>query len=231
MTQASYPPARTGLFATLPPAAVEALLDIGVEHEFHAGDVLVHDGDRSTHVLLLLSGYTKVTATSANGGLVLLAIRVAGEFVGELAGLDGLPRSATVTAAGTVRARVIPQPVFQDFLAGYPAAALEVSRSVAAKLRVATRRRVDLSGYEVPVRVARVLAGLVAAHGVFDQGGWEIRPSLSQPELAALVGAAEPTVHKALRALREQNVVDTRYRRIRVVDLAALRAAATAADG
>lgn len=67
-----------------------------------------------------------------------------------------------------------------------------------AKLRWATRRRVDFGGHEALVRLARVFLELARSYGVPAGAGVEIAVPLTQPELAGLVGAAEPTVHRAL---------------------------------
>jgi CRP/FNR family transcriptional regulator, cyclic AMP receptor protein len=203
-----------------------ALLQLGTPREFGGGHVLFHEDERTTHVILLLSGIAKVTATTPEGGFALLSIRGAGEFVGELASLDDQPRVATVTTVNRVRARMLTQATFRGFLNSHPDAAVAISGSVGRKLRWATRRRVDFSGSEVRVRLARVLVELAAAHGRPTAEGVEVGVSLTQPELAALVGAAEPTVHKVLAALRRQRVLGTGYRTITILDLAALRTVA-----
>jgi CRP-like cAMP-binding protein len=223
VTAVGATPAGPGLFAVLPATTVQALLGVGVERRFRPGEVLVFEGELTTHVILLLSGCVKVTATTADGGRALLAVRLPGELIGELAGLDGRPRSATVTAVGLVNTRVMTQAVFQAFLRDHPDAGVAVSRSVAAKLRWATDRRIDFSGYDAPVRVARVLATLVRSHGTRTSRGWEIGFPLSQPELAALIGAAEPTVHKSLTELRRKSVLETGYRKMTILDLPRLR--------
>lgn len=225
----SQPWPVNSLLATLSPATREELLTLGTRRQYRRGQVLLREGELSTHVLLLVQGCVKITATAPNGGLALLAIRMSGEIIGELAGLDGQPRSATATSAGLVRARVMPQATFHDFLTRHPDAALAVGRTVGAKLRWATRRRVDFSGYDVPVRVARVLAELAGTYGERTGTGVEIRVPLTQPELAALVGAAEPTVHKALAKLRRRGLIVTGYRQMTVLDLAELRATADSA--
>ncbi|WET77300.1 Crp/Fnr family transcriptional regulator [Amycolatopsis sp. QT-25] len=223
--RAPLPPDR-GLCAAVNPGTAAGLLRIGTGRLFRSGDVLVREGESTTFVVLLLEGCAKVTATTADGGRALLAIRGAGDLIGELAGFDGEPRSATVTAVGRLRARVAPRAEFHRFLAEHPDAAVAVSRLMAAKLRWSTERRVDFSGYDVAVRLARVLVALVATHGTHTARGWEIGFPLTQPELAALIGAAEPTVHKSLTELRRREILDTGYRRMTIVDLPALRAAA-----
>jgi CRP-like cAMP-binding protein len=135
-----------------------------------------------------------------------------------------------VTAAVNVAARVIAQPVFNDFLNRHADAGVAVSRSVAGKLRWATRRRIDFGGSEVRVRLARVLVELAAAYGERVPAGIRIGVPLTQTELAALVGAAEPTVHQALAALRRSSVIGTGYRSTTILDLPALRALAVPWD-
>jgi CRP-like cAMP-binding protein len=220
------PPATGSLLATLSPSAAAELVGLGTWCRFGPGKVLLREGESSTHIYTLLRGVVKVTATTSEGGFALLAIRAAGDVVGELAALDGEPRSATVTTAGGVDARMITQPVFNSFLNRHADAAVAVSRSVAAKLRWATRRRIDFSGREVRVRLARVLVELVAVYGERTPTGIRIGVPLTQPELAALVGAAEPTVHQALAALRRDKVIETGYRSTTILDPPALRVVA-----
>jgi CRP/FNR family cyclic AMP-dependent transcriptional regulator len=93
-----------------------------------------------------------------------------------------------------------------------------ISRAIVGKLRSATRRRVEFATCPAPVRVARVLRELIETHGVRRPGAVSIEVALTQPELAALAGATEPTVQRVLSSLREQGVVQTGYRRLRVLD-------------
>jgi CRP/FNR family transcriptional regulator, cyclic AMP receptor protein len=218
-----YPLPRGSFLGGLPASARTAMLVLGTAMDFAPGTMLLREGDRGSHVLVLVKGLVKVTATSPEGHLSLLAIRTAGDLVGELASMDNEPRVATVTAAGAVRARVVSRADFLRFLTRYPDVALAVSGSVGAKLRWATRRRVDFGAHDVHVRLARVLVELVTAYGT-ENG--EIGVPLTQPELAALVGAAEPTVHRALAHLRKENVVTTGYRRVVVRDPVRLEAIA-----
>lgn len=198
------------------------MLALGTTRDYAPSTVLLREGERGAHVLVLVKGLVKVTATSPEGHLSLLAIRTAGDLVGELASMDNEPRIATVTAAGSVRARVVSQAEFRRYLTRHPDVALAVSGSVGAKLRWATRRRIDFSAHDVHVRLARVLIELATTYGIKG----EIGVPLSQPELAALVGAAEPTVHRALAYLRKEDIVATGYRRVVVRDHARLEAVA-----
>lgn len=217
----SFP--RGSFLAGLPTSARAPMLALGTVRDYAPGSILLREGERTSHVLVLLKGLGKVTATSPEGHTSLLSIRTAGDLVGELASMDNEPRIATVTAVGQVRARVVGQPEFLRYLTAHPDVALAVSGSVGAKLRWATRRRIDFGAHEVHVRVARVLVELTTTYGS-DEG--DVGVPLTQPELAALVGAAEPTVHRALSHLRREGVVVTGYRRVVVRDRVRLEAIA-----
>lgn len=212
--------------AILPKPVRTHLLELGRERRVAKGEVILHQGADGSHVVLIRRGLAKVTASTPDGRSTLLAIRVSGDIVGEMAALNGHPRSATVTACSRTLVRVVPEKEFRPFLKEHPEAAVYLAAMVADRLRYANRRRVDYASCTTRVRLARILAEMAVAHGRTTPAGLEIGVPLSQPELAGLCGAAEITVQKALRELRDDHLVATGYRRIVVLDLPALEAVA-----
>ncbi|WP_204042828.1 Crp/Fnr family transcriptional regulator [Acrocarpospora phusangensis] len=208
----------TSLMGMLGGAEQHALLAKGVRRGFPAGETLVSEGDRRDEVYLLVSGFVKIFGNTYDGRQVLLSIRTTGDLIGELAALDGEPRSATVTAATKTETRMFGSETFRSFLDGHPSTAQAVQRYVNRKLRLATRHRIDVGGASVLVRLARVLDRLAVSHGRRTEAGIRIEVPLSQVELAALVGAAEPSVHRALSELRQRGILVTGYRHIVVAD-------------
>ncbi len=202
------------------------LLGLGQIVRFTGGTIMIIEGDTDRDLFILLDGVCKVTGVTPHGAQALLAVRVGGDVVGELAAMDGEPRSATVTAGGAVTARRISAADTNLFLGNHPAVAAEMNRAVAAKLRWSTRRRVDY-GDQVKIRLARVLVELAYLHGEAVDDGISIGV-LTQPEVGALIGAGEPSAHKALAELRAAGILSTRYRRIVIHDLPTL---GTVADG
>jgi CRP-like cAMP-binding protein len=202
------------LLAVLSEDDRRVLLSLGRLCEYEPGDMLLTEGDTAEFVAIVLDGAVKIMGVTESGRTSLLAVRTVGDIVGELGVLDGAPRVATAIAAGLVRARVIASAQFQDCLRRHPSINAATTHTVVEKLRSATRRRIDLGGRGAKVRLARVLLELHA-------DGGEVL--LTQTEMAELIGSSEPTVHKALRALRERGVVDTRYRRLIIVNVTALR--------
>lgn len=88
---------------------------------------------------------------------------------------------------------------------------------------LAERLAPALTGKTVAARLAYVLLELATQHGDGDASQGADLPSLTQPDLAQLVGAGEPAVHRALRQFRDAGLVETGYRRLTVLDVDGLR--------
>ena len=172
---------RGSLLTDFSDSARADVLHLGTLVEFPAGATLLRQGERAGHLFLMMAGLAKVTADTEDGDSVLLAVRVAGDAVGELASLDDHPRLATVSAAGLVRARRVSGSDFTAFLDRHPSAARATARSVAAKLRWATHRRVDFKAFPVAVRLARLLVDLAARHGERTDDGLSVGVPLQLP--------------------------------------------------
>ncbi|MFD5562554.1 Crp/Fnr family transcriptional regulator [Kitasatospora griseola] len=212
----------SSLLGSLSAAEREPLLTLGTEVRYPADRVLLRESDRTDFLLVLLAGVVKVTGRTHDHRDALLAVRMGGDLVGEFAAVDGRPRSATVTSCGQVTARTVSRPAFLDFMRREPRIAQAVNASIVTKLRAANDRRIDFTGCDTATRVARVIHQIAVTYGEPAGAGAVIRWPITQPELATLSGAAEPTVHKALRRLRESGAVTTGYRTIRVESMALL---------
>jgi CRP-like cAMP-binding protein len=218
-----HSPGDRGFLADLDVAAADALRALGRRRHIPAGQVMMLEGSRSDHVLVLKKGRAKVTAALPDGRAALLAVRGPGELFGELSSLDpdGAPHSATVIALDDVNAQVIPIDEFIAFLETHPRVLLTLLRTVIVRLREADRRRIEYGSFDILNRVARVLADYAEAHGVRTAGQLEL--SLTQDELAGIVSASRESVARALRTLREQGLVQTSRRSLLIADPDELR--------
>ncbi|MGW4033697.1 Crp/Fnr family transcriptional regulator [Streptomyces sp. NPDC004838] len=208
--------------AQLSTDAREALFQAGTVRQFAAGERLLTQGDDSTHVMVIRQGLVKIVSSAENGHTTLLAIRTLGDIVGELGALDNRPRSATVFAVRNVVVTVIAGQAFKEVCRREPQVSLVLMRIVTNRLRAATQARIDLGGYSLKVRLARTLVSLAGTYGVAQEKGVRIGVPLSNDDLASLIGSSPVSLHRALRTLRDDGVINTGYRSLVITDLPGL---------
>ncbi|MFD4030205.1 Crp/Fnr family transcriptional regulator [Streptomyces sp. NPDC058637] len=221
---------RVPFLARLERADRAALLALGGRLRFGTRSALIHQQEPSSHVLLITEGWTKVTASAANGYEALLALRGPGDIVGESSALTGRARSATVTALEPVEAVAVEHDLFKEYLSRSPAAAFTLLGLTSDRTRAADRRRLEFASLTVRERFAVLLLDLARTHGVRTEEGIELTVPLSKQELAGSVGASREMVQRLLRDLRARQVVSTGRRTLLILRPDVLRRIARAQD-
>jgi CRP-like cAMP-binding protein len=210
-----------GFVASLDPEARAALLALGRVRRYRRGAMLVVQGARDDAVFVLLDGRVKVVVDTADGREVVLAVRGAGDLLGEFEALD--PdldgRDASNVVLEPVECRVFSADDFRRFLVAHPGAALELLRVTISRLRTADKRRIEATALDASHRLARYLVERADA-----QRDPELDIALTQVELASLIASSRESVVRALAALRARGFIETSRRRITVRDLDGLRA-------
>ncbi|WP_234438779.1 Crp/Fnr family transcriptional regulator [Streptomyces sp. NRRL WC-3774] len=181
------------------------LCDLAPLHVRPARSVLLRQGDRGTHVVLLASGSVLITVTGAQGEQTLLSVRGSGEILGELAVLDNQPRTASVTAAEVCRVHVVPASAFLSFTNSNKLLG-PLLRHAIARVREAEAVRLEMATAPVPVRLASTLGRLLQAASA---PGTHHVLRLTQTELSQMIGASRNAVGSALRPWRVQGWLDT----------------------
>ena len=208
-------------FAVLNNDARDALECSGRRRQFGAGQVLFSEGDDGHDVIVLLAGAVKIVTTSASGREVILDVMEDNELLGELSAIDGEPRSATAVALTPVDVLVIPAEPFHDFLEGHGAAATELLRLVARRLRRSSQRQLEFGTSDALSRICACVLRMLDSKQ--QQGNPEVTMLLAQHELASLTGLSREAVVKGLRALRQLGWIDLQGRTLHVLDEEALR--------
>jgi CRP-like cAMP-binding protein len=220
--------------ADLTRAEREDLESRGRVREFERGATLFVEGEDPGWVAVLLRGRVKAFSYREQGGEALLAVRGPGALLGEVAAIDGLPRSASVAALEPVRALAITADEFMGFLQTHGRVSIIIMRMLCQRWRDADRKRAEFGMFDATGRVAQRLVELAERFGVpYERrtgpgpgpGSQSVRITLnlSQEELAGWVGASREAVSKALRTLRDHGWIETGRRRLIVHDLQALR--------
>ena len=126
---------RVPLFANLPPAELKQVAAIADEHLFVDGEIMAQQDEPGDELYVIVSGQVRVLVTGNGGQQSELALRGAGEYVGEMAIISKKPRMARLVAAGDVRTLCIEQKQFEGILRERPETSLAVMRELCDRLR------------------------------------------------------------------------------------------------
>lgn len=214
------------LFAGLAPDALEPLAASMRTRRFRRGEVLFHVGDPGDALFVVISGEVKISLPSETGDEAILASLGPGEVFGELALLDGAPRSATATALVATETVMLPRDRFQELMATEAAVRDALLASIATELRRLTRHVEDLHFLDITGRLAARLVRLAADGGTArPDGSVRLRTTLTQGELAAMVGCTRQSVNKLLGQFADDGLVRVDRDGIVITDVVALTAA------
>jgi CRP/FNR family transcriptional regulator, cyclic AMP receptor protein len=176
-------------------------------------------GDR---LFVLASGAVKLVVRSRHGEVVELARHWPPAVFGEVALLDGGPRSATAEALEHSRLLAITRGKLIELLRSDAGVVDALLRSLGELVRRANRQTTDLVFLDLQGRVARKLLELAAAPGWQANGSGQHRHP-TQTELAHMVGGARQTVNMALRSLEARGLIRVTGGRIEILQLEGLR--------
>ncbi|MFE0255397.1 Crp/Fnr family transcriptional regulator [Streptomyces sp. NPDC059010] len=162
---------------TLTPQEHESVMALGNRKSYPADAHLLTEGDRSSHVVIIIRGWVTVSVATDRGATrLILGLRGPGELLGEMAALDPHPRSATVRALGPIEAQVISGDAFRRFLALHPRVSGLVIRQLTSRLRSADQERSALASLTVLQRLA---GRLIELSGIDPSGPYA--PSAAGP--------------------------------------------------
>lgn len=207
------------IFAGLPDDALARLEAECVRRIYRRNQYLWYQGDEGGRLVVVAAGLVKVVISSAQGDEVVLTTLGPGALIGELAVLDGSPRSASVVAVEPTTVLLLSRAAFLDLLNRHPAVLDALLRSLGNLIRRLTEQAGDLVFLDLGGRVAKTLLHLAEAHGV---GSTVLDLGLSQSDLAAMVGATRPAVNRVLQGLAARGVIKVEGKRIALLDLAEL---------
>jgi CRP/FNR family cyclic AMP-dependent transcriptional regulator len=212
---------RVPLFAHLSEEEVGAIAEVTREKLYPRGSVIVFEDDPGDAMYVVATGQVKVVLTGDDGREVILSVLGEGDFFGEMALIDDLPRSAHVIAMEDSRLIVLYRDDFHRCLERAPRVALGLLRALSRRLRTADYKIGGLVLLDVPGRIARLLIELA------DQGdGSTISRSITHNTIAQMVGSSRETVSRTIRDLADRGFIVVTRKTIEIRDRAGLEVAA-----
>jgi CRP/FNR family transcriptional regulator, cyclic AMP receptor protein len=215
--------AETSLFSGLDDGARRALTPEFIPRTYRKGDLVFSQGDQGESLFIVAEGLVKLSLVSLEGAeMVLATIRPPSVF-GELALLDGGPRTASARALQATTLLALTRPSFIRVLLDNPRLADALHRSLGAIIRRTLQQASDLVFLDLPGRVAKLLLALAGEQGQEVEGGIRLDLDVTQTTLAGMVGGSRPSVNQCLRSFQERGLLELSGREILIRDLEGLR--------
>ena len=187
------------------------------------GEILFNKGGAGDALYIIKKGKIKIFLSSHAGDEVLLAIFSEADFFGEMALLDGMPRSADAIAIEPTELLLLNRNDFISFLNHNNNAVQAVLQSLSQRLRRTDDLLEDTCFLQISERFAKKLVELAMQHGRREGDVIFIDLSLTQKDMASMVGATRESINKELRTLREKGLVSIQENMICIHNLERLK--------
>ena len=196
------------LFEAVEAAARSTLARSALRRTWTKGAVIFQRGDEGDFLIAITRGQIRLSISTPEGKELVLRHVGPGQVIGEFSLIDGQPRSTDASAVEPVEAIVLHRPEFLRALSAQPDLALALAQHLCGLLRSTNYQMASIALYDLRARVVRfLLLTLREVHGDTIPPMATIRFSLSQSELAAILGASRPKLNQVLQALAAEGAI------------------------
>jgi CRP/FNR family transcriptional regulator, cyclic AMP receptor protein len=203
--------AANPLFSGLDPEMLAAVSNLGVVRRLDPHEVLFSKGDDGDALFAIRRGQISVSVDTSDGKSLTLVVLGSGDVLGEIALLDGRPRTADAKAIEPSELFMVRRHDFLQLLSSNSQVALRVIEMLCARLRASNDRMEEAVLMPLKVRLGRRIRMLA------DDFGCDL--TLSQDQLAVMVGASRESVNRQLQIWRRMSLVSIGRGSLRVLDL------------
>jgi len=214
---------RMPLFEGLAHEEMEALASLLRLRSVKKGDVIFRKGDEGTNLYAILRGCVRITVPTALGDEIAVAVMKDGEFFGEMALLDGMPRSASASAGEETQLAILERSDFLKFLAKRDHAIQAILMALSWRLRKTDDLISEICFSSLSQRRAKRIMDLADDESGEGRQDSERQINMTQKELSEMLGVSRESVNKELKVLRDKEIVRTERGKIIVSDLERLK--------
>ncbi|MFO1067547.1 MAG: Crp/Fnr family transcriptional regulator [Geminicoccaceae bacterium] len=197
---------ESDVFGSLTEDELERLVAYGNLVRHAKGHVIFQKGEPGDSLMIVLSGRVKISNYTADGRETLLNFIEPGRSFGEIALLDGKPRSADASAQDACELFVLRRGDVHSFLERHPDIAFRIIGILCDRLR-RTTEMVEDAGRNMKPRIAKGLIRLANGYGRRCPEGIRIELKLSQRELGNYIGLARENVNRQLNDWRKDGLL------------------------
>ncbi len=219
------------IFGALEPELLNQLSSYAIPRAVKRGTMIFARGDSGTALFAIASGTVKISAPSADGKGAVFNLISEGAIFGEIAVLDGLPRTADATALTDCELMVIERRDFVSLIRERAEFAVKLIEVLCRRLRHTTGQLEDVMFLDLPGRLAKALLqtaeGAAPAPGGKSVGTKKI--VLTQRNLSEMIGMSRESTIKQLRTWEKQKLIELQRGGIVILAPAALETIASTA--
>lgn len=210
-------------FKALTDEQSETLKRLSVPRRYNKDETIYSVGMGGSSAFFIETGKVEVSVTNMSGSRTLLSLMGPGEILGDIAMLDGGPRSADATAATETSGRVLTRTVFLEILEKDTALAMAIIELLCGKLRTLTDIYADQRATDASRRLSRSILRLFDKWGKPGSEGVELLDAdLSQSDLGDFAGLARENVNRHMRRWTETGILSLDADGMRLLDRVAL---------
>jgi CRP-like cAMP-binding protein len=206
------------IFADLADETLEAIGKLGKTKVFEKDSPILMEHESGTALFVIISGKVKVFRVSDDGREVILSIMSESDFFGEMAILDGLTRSANVTAIEPSEIFIIQRSDFLELLYRHPEISISLLQELTKRLRAADMKIKSLSLKDAEGKVATVILQLADDIGKIRQGVVEIEKLPYQHDLANMAGTSRETISRTLHTFAKRGLIEMDGNKLRILN-------------
>jgi CRP/FNR family cyclic AMP-dependent transcriptional regulator len=211
---------RNQLFRGLATATIERIAALATRKAYAQGAVVFMRGDPGDSLCGVVSGRVRISASRRGGREVFLNIMGPGDAFGEIALLDGKPRTATATALARTELIILRRDRFAELLASEPSLARHLIQLLCERVRWTAQLMEDSALLGVPARLAKRVLSLARLPGGDPARGSKV--SISQEELAQFLGLSRQVVNQHLQVWKQEGWITSGRGSITLADVRAL---------
>ena len=212
---------RIPLFASLEEAEIQRLDTQCVWRRAAAGEAVMHAGDDGADLYFVAHGKLRVKLQAISGKESILRDLGDGEFFGELAAIDGRPRSASIVAVTDAIVAKMSRQVFMDVVHRHAEVCDRLLALLASQIRILANRVDEYATLDVRARIHAELLRL-ARPDAADAAKAVISPPPTHAEIAGRVSCRREAVTRELNALARQGLMAKRRGGLVLTDRQAL---------
>ncbi|NUN08897.1 MAG: Crp/Fnr family transcriptional regulator [Ignavibacteriaceae bacterium] len=196
------------IFADLDDETLDKIGRLGKYKSFEKDSAILMEHETGSALFVIVKGKVKVFRVSDDGREVILSILADSDFFGEMAILDGLTRSASVSAIEDSELFIIQRSDFLDLLYNHPEVSISLMQELTKRLRAADMKIKSLSLKDAEGKVATVILQLADDIGKIRQGVVEIEKLPFQHDLANMAGTSRETISRTLHSFAKKGLIE-----------------------